>query len=109
MTSALVSATRGMSRVPVIALQRSNESIDDPELRHPDCVLSITEHNVGHARPRPIVQQTEAVIVTAPAVEQVSGTLPRRLSLVGIVRNGPELEEALEELDDPKERTAKVR
>jgi succinate dehydrogenase / fumarate reductase, flavoprotein subunit len=29
-------------------------------------------------------------------------------SLVGIVRNGPELEEALEKLDDPKERTAKV-
>ena len=29
-------------------------------------------------------------------------------SLGGIVRNGPELEEALEKLDDPKERTAKV-
>jgi aspartate oxidase len=29
-------------------------------------------------------------------------------SLVGIVRNRPELEEALEKLDDPKERTAKV-
>ena len=28
-------------------------------------------------------------------------------SLVGIVRNGPELEEALEKLDDPKERTAR--
>lgn len=29
-------------------------------------------------------------------------------SLVGIAGNGLELEEALEKLDDPKERTAKV-
>jgi len=60
-----------------ITLKGSDQAVDDPELRYPDRIASISEHDVGHLWRRPTRQDLESVIVTPATVEQVPSALPR--------------------------------
>jgi hypothetical protein len=66
----------GISSFPKLALKRCNETVNDPELRDPHCVVSVAEHDVSHALCRPPGQESEPVVVTSPAVEEVRSPLP---------------------------------